>query len=872
MSTNFTNPISINISGGVPGFPSTVPYGFQDTVSVYIKDSTLGEKNFTDFMVSYDFTRVMNQIATGTIQLLGLDDSDRDYLNRKNIVKIFVGNTLFYVYEISRVSFDTTGSSMLTLQGREIKANRVLTDRSTFTYEDILSETITTDLISGIFSTGAVESFGKVFFRSEYDRKLRGLMQQADYHQADWFMSWKENESYDTDYYNIKQQRGISESKHTLRTAGEGQNVWLMNRGDDMRNVANHVTIIGAGSGTQQIISVNFRATNNRTKLNGGDSFVDGGELAATGNVTVISTAGFPASGDIKIGKEEITYSSKSPTVFTVSDRGTNGTTAAIHQDRTDVLGLDTLIVDDTSSLDSSGTLWVGTEKITYSATPTSTTITITARGAESTTAYAHSDNIEVYDSQYTTGSPETGSTIDTEGLVEKKFDFTSVIDRNSADLIAQQILGEEEQNKLNIAVLPMDLYEMFEHEIELGDWLTLVDSDAELQGLYETQSYHLFKSMGGPESLEMEMSKASRSYITDLANTSITAGRLASYAKGSLIPIKADMARNCQSGKDLTLNVYLPPETIAVKSMKLMYSTSAYRAFTTTSVSNSPAVVESAHERDLTNFTCTTSFTAADTQLISDASSMVLVTVVLMNTSTSWDDTQVFCLVNDGSTDYPSAAGVRMGKVADRSIPDNTGTGTAHNHSPSVGDKFIVTGNGSATTNANTADGGAGHTHPAVTSAFVETNTGAAAESTTGSESAHTHSIVPIYSEDAYTATILVPGDMDTKTLSVQLKKNSGDNKSCDVAVDYQVIGKHTHAMNYGIDETTGNNHGNITIDVDGTAQGDTFTVDQSQEIDLNLSTIEWRPGQWHEINIKPSGTCFLDGTFFGLVFIKDS
>ena len=45
--------------------------------------------------------------------------------------------------------------------------------------------------------------------------------------------------------------------------------------------------------------------------------------------ITVDTTAGFPDTGTLLIGTEELTYSSKSATTFVINGRGQNGTFAA---------------------------------------------------------------------------------------------------------------------------------------------------------------------------------------------------------------------------------------------------------------------------------------------------------------------------------------------------------------------------------------------------------------------------------------------------------------------------------------------------------------------------------------------------------------
>ena len=56
---------------------------------------------------------------------------------------------------------------------------------------------------------------------------------------------------------------------------------------------------------------------------------------SVTGNITVDSTTGFPASGLLLIDTELLTYSSKTSTTFNITARGADGTVAASHTDNT---------------------------------------------------------------------------------------------------------------------------------------------------------------------------------------------------------------------------------------------------------------------------------------------------------------------------------------------------------------------------------------------------------------------------------------------------------------------------------------------------------------------------------------------------------
>jgi hypothetical protein len=120
------------------------------------------------------------------------------------------------------------------------------------------------------------------------------------------------------------------------------------------------------------------------------------------GTITVGSTANFPATGSITIGSEIISYSAKTATTFTVASRGAFGSAAASHANGTTVNGDQilsatnpttgqTIGLNSTAALASSGYVLVGGEYITYSS-KTATNVTVKTRGAFGSTAAAHAN------------------------------------------------------------------------------------------------------------------------------------------------------------------------------------------------------------------------------------------------------------------------------------------------------------------------------------------------------------------------------------------------------------------------------------------------------------------------------------------------
>ncbi len=124
---------------------------------------------------------------------------------------------------------------------------------------------------------------------------------------------------------------------------------------------------------------------------------------SGTADLNVGSTAGFPDSGTILVGTEKMTYSEKTDTAFKIDQNGrqadnTSGFVSAIGDITADITATVTSITIGgvaNGTFPETGTILIGTEQITYTGFSTSgseITFTGCTRGANGTTAAAHTD------------------------------------------------------------------------------------------------------------------------------------------------------------------------------------------------------------------------------------------------------------------------------------------------------------------------------------------------------------------------------------------------------------------------------------------------------------------------------------------------
>lgn len=97
-------------------------------------------------------------------------------------------------------------------------------------------------------------------------------------------------------------------------------------------------TTLGVGGNNLGVLTYNQYIANNVEQEDEIDTTtLDGALTDSATTVTVASTSGFDSSGTIYIENEQITYTGTTSTTFTGATRGANSTTAAAHSDGTQV-------------------------------------------------------------------------------------------------------------------------------------------------------------------------------------------------------------------------------------------------------------------------------------------------------------------------------------------------------------------------------------------------------------------------------------------------------------------------------------------------------------------------------------------------------
>ena len=346
---------------------------------------------FADYYDLY-YLIELNRISEFRFIAFGLSAAQKAVLIEGNTVYILYDSTLILKGEIRKADIDDEleeyhieGNGMaITLLDRDVRGRNL--------WDDTEADTIVKSLISGIMTEGTIEAAIKVGFRAEEDSVLRGGVSLTKAIDWDWYVD--QDVTFNTDRFNFVANKGATTSQETFIL---GDDIFQIQRSKDVDNVFNVVRVLGYGDGVNQIMSESFYATTNRATLSAAIT-------AAAASLTVTEDiSSFPASGNLRCGREWIVYSAKNDgtKTFTISARG----------------------------------------NIPGANPPSDNPYYIAA--------YAHKKGAEIFDLQYsdagfaTKATAQAGTSIKTYGLRDNLYPDQAIRNQSTVDLLAQRLVNE---------------------------------------------------------------------------------------------------------------------------------------------------------------------------------------------------------------------------------------------------------------------------------------------------------------------------------------------------------------------------------------------------------------------------------------------
>ena len=243
-----------------------------------------------------------------------------------------------------------------------------------------------------------------------------------------------------------------------------------------------------------------------------------------------------------------------------------------------------TVVLTDASSFASSGEIIVAEERITYTG-KTGNNLTGCTRGASSTTAITHP--AKVYVAKYvapTEAASESGSSINTNGLKTLEISDVGLVDNNTAQLICSRYLLERKDVPVRITLQPMDGLSVIQN-VNIGDDVTITDSDTGLNTDYRVVRRETIVDEGGMETQVLEISNKKLAFLEAMDELRKQQKDESLVMKGDMVSYVSPEKDNCDSSTGLTMSFYVPKEAVNINTIKLNYKIKKYRVDSTVSL-----------------------------------------------------------------------------------------------------------------------------------------------------------------------------------------------------------------------------------------------------------------------------------------------
>lgn len=627
----------------------------------------INNTNYSTHLHTWNVKKRLNQLSTFSATLLDIGDTEKSDVDEGKEVQFTADDFLVLKGTIEKVrhSSDYVTTIEGYCQGRVLM--RYLTGRAEYlhTNSSTIVNTILSQNNDGaspwIMEPGTNTNYGIVSLRVEYDNKLKVLDSLAKSLGYDWYISHSGDRK--TDYFNIVPERGSGPNNivYTFNPTSGG-NAFYVDQQMDKDNLINCCDMLGFGSGEEQLHCKYYHASVNRTALTYGDTFLDGDLSSDATTITVRDTSGFPSNGTIQIELEQIAYTGKTDTSFTGCTRGANSTNAVSHTSGEDVINLSgTLLVDSTAGFPSSGRVRVGEEEITYTGT-TSTSLTgcsrvpvvnSTATSGTSTTlsdtsqswltnewtggnisitggtgagqtrnvisntdtsltvsawtttpdstsiysltrkVYAHEKGIHVYvvydgTNTWSIYNPQAGSSIYDNGLYHAVETDVSLRTQNAVDRVAQNIVTDKKDVIKRIVLAPTEVVETLK-AVSIGDYITLTDAQSDLSGDYRVIGLECGMNEDGYEYVKFEVSNQPYNYVEEMEDTKKKVGDTSVYTPGTTIYYPFSIQTNLDNSTGAYIRIQIPDDVIAINDAKLSFFINKYRVDSTVSAGGSP-------------------------------------------------------------------------------------------------------------------------------------------------------------------------------------------------------------------------------------------------------------------------------------------
>jgi hypothetical protein len=502
-----------------------VSLGEADKNSFYVKNPNGDWINF-DHYETFRVKKKQNQMSEFEVKIYDIQDAEKVYFKEQAEVLFYAGTTLILKGRIQTIEYGTSYECTAKGYGMEsllLSREFVKTGEKRVEYSEESAQTIAKEILS-LNSDGASPFI--------INPAVAGL--------------------FETDYGNIYMR---FEYANRLKALGDLTNAinyeWWVSTDPGFRDFFNIAPYQGNQSGHIKTfnISTNCVKTSQEKDTNNLTNYID--ILGYGDGINQLKTSTYAAS-----------------TVYSAlaSDITSSGATISLV---------------DASSFDSSGTVRIMEEQITY-AGKSGNDLTGCTRGANSTTAKAHKKG--VYTEKYfASNSPESGSPISTYGLMDYTITDKTIINEQTLELIASRYLLERMTPIIRIALTPDE--PMTDASLSVGDKVTVVDPESGISGDYRIVGIDYEDSFGSL-SLTFEISNRSLEFVEQVQKSKEQVESISKYMQGATNIYAITEISEGDASTYINIRFYMPEEAVAINKVLLNFKMKPVKTFQT--ISNS--------------------------------------------------------------------------------------------------------------------------------------------------------------------------------------------------------------------------------------------------------------------------------------------
>ena len=506
-----------------------VDIGVTDQSSIYVNNS--GTWTLLESFEAFNVTLKQNQVSNFSISVANIESTDKVFIKEGAEVAFMYDTTLILKGRIQKITYTTAYSCEITGYGMEavlLDKEFIKSSDKRVQYTNESAQTIANELLSQNSdgsspwimtpdTTGLFDTdYGTISMRYEYANRLSALAKLSEAMDYEWDVI-QSVDPYTTDYFQI------APLLPTTARATTSQGTFA---------------ITGA--------SANCSQTSQQRDITNVANRIDG--LGYGDGVNQVSTNTYNASA---------TYSTLGTSI---SDTAT------------------TIILTDATDFAASGEIRIMEERITYTGKSTNS-LTGCTRAANSTIALEHKSGVFV-EKYIAIASAESGSSIDTNGLMDDSIINRDILDVATLELVVSRELLKKLEPIVRIKVIP-DEPEQTAEDYSIGDLVTITDSESDLDDDFRIVAID-FSSYYGDLSMELECSNRTLTFIEQMAKERKESEALGKYMQGSTNIYAISEAENCDSTHPLNLRFFVPNEAIAINKILLNFKMEDYRAYST--------------------------------------------------------------------------------------------------------------------------------------------------------------------------------------------------------------------------------------------------------------------------------------------------